>query len=985
MGVVYEAEQVSLGRRVALKVLPYAGALDPRQLLRFQNEARAAACLHHTNIVPVHFVGSERGVHFFAMQFIDGQTLADLVRQLRQPEGTKEGGPSADEGTTAYQPAAGKPAAATEPVGAQLTLSTGGAGRGREYFRRVAELGVQAAEALDHAHQAGIVHRDIKPANLMLDGRSNLWVTDFGLAHIQHSEASLTATGDLVGTLRYMSPEQALAKRVPVDHRTDVYSLGATLYELLTLRPAFDGKDRQELLRQIAFEEPTAPRKLERSIPEELETIVLKAMEKNPADRYATAQELADDLRRFLEHRPVQARRPTLWRRLSKLSRRHRSVMVTAALGLVVALTVLAGSVGWVVRDAEARRAGAAARQAEVERAAEADLDEAGRHLKGERLSETSQALERAEGRLASGGPEHLRERLAQLRRDVAAVARAEKARALASLRSDLEFHPRVADRAYAELFAEYGLNPVTGPPEEAARRIRQSAVRAHLVVALDEWSLVKEQLRPGDGRQLLAVARLADDDPRRQRLRDLLGQPDADALERLAEEKETLGLPPAHLQLLAHLLDSNGRGEAGDRLLRRALQRHPRDFWCNAVLGSRMQGAAQKSPAAAAEAAGYLRVALAVRPQSPQIQNILGILLRYGGKLDEAEDAHRKAIEIDPRHAAAHNNLGNALLHKGQVDEAIACYRKAIELDPKDAIAHSNLGGALRHKGEVEEAIASYQKAIELDPKFAIAHNGLGAMISDEERNYDRAIACFRKAIALDPKLAEAHGALGLVLLRKGRSAEARDATARALELLPDKHPLRAFVSRQLQTCEGFVKLEARLPRLLTGEDKPASAGECLSVVTLCHRKRMHAAAARFSADAFAAAPKLADDLEDAHRYNAACDAALAAAGQGEDAARLDEKERARLRKQALGWLSADLRAWRALLEKEPAKAGPAVAGQLAHWLEDTDFAGVRGGAALAKLPEAERGDWEKLWQGVKALRQRAARPPDKAAVPRP
>jgi tetratricopeptide (TPR) repeat protein len=231
----------------------------------------------------------------------------------------------------------------------------------------VARWGEQAAQALEHTHQVGVVHRDVKPANLLVDGQGSLWITDFGLAHLPR-EVSLTLTGDLVGTLRYMSPEQALAKRVVVDHRTDVYSLGATLYEFLALRPAFGGSDRQELLRQIAFEEPRPPRRLNQAVPPELETIVLKALEKNPADRYATAQELADDLRRFLDDKPIRARRPTLRQRLTKWGRRHRGVVGTAVAGLVLAVVVLALSTAWVWKENQAKNAalGQAQQQREV-------------------------------------------------------------------------------------------------------------------------------------------------------------------------------------------------------------------------------------------------------------------------------------------------------------------------------------------------------------------------------------------------------------------------------------------------------------------------------------------------------------------------------------------------------------------------------------------------------------------------------------------
>ncbi len=340
MGVVYEAEQLSLDRRVALKVLPFAATLGGTQLQRFLNEARAAAGLHHTNIVPVHFVGCERGVHFYVMQFIDGLSLAAILGQLRRPADRTRTPQPAGTPTPAPMPlpAGGeaKGAATTQPA---ALLSTAGGTRGREYFRAVAELGVQAAEALDYGHRVGVVHRDVKPGNLLLDGAGRLWVADFGLAQVQGGE-SLTTTGELVGTLRYMSPEQALGKRVVIDHRTDVYSLGATLYELLTLRPPYGGTDRQELLRQIASEDPVPPRRPDRAVPPELETVVLKALEKAPQERYATAHELADDLRRFLEHRSIRARRPSWLQRLRKWVRRHQAAVTVAATTLAVAFAV---------------------------------------------------------------------------------------------------------------------------------------------------------------------------------------------------------------------------------------------------------------------------------------------------------------------------------------------------------------------------------------------------------------------------------------------------------------------------------------------------------------------------------------------------------------------------------------------------------------------------------------------------------------------
>jgi serine/threonine protein kinase len=373
MGIVYEAEQLSLHRRVALKILPLAAAMDSRQMQRFQLEAQAAACLHHTNIVPVHAIGCERGVPFYVMQYIEGRSLAQVIDELRRLEGldaVEELGAnlgdiskstrradsitrrSADDarrpserhaiGSQTVRPVwsgeAGcelrHPVASTSPP-RRTARPTVSSTRSRGYIRTVTQFGVQVAEGLDHAHTRGILHRDIKPGNLLLDDQGQLWVTDFGLAQIP-GNPGLTLTGDVLGTLRYMSPEQALAKRVVIDGRTDLYSLAVTLYELLTLRPAIDGQERQEILRKIAEVEPAPPRKLNPAVPHDLETILLKAMAKEPSGRYATAKELADELRRFLEDKPIRAQRPSLLSRLAKLSRRHRAAVWSVGVSVAV-------------------------------------------------------------------------------------------------------------------------------------------------------------------------------------------------------------------------------------------------------------------------------------------------------------------------------------------------------------------------------------------------------------------------------------------------------------------------------------------------------------------------------------------------------------------------------------------------------------------------------------------------------------------------
>jgi WD40 repeat protein/serine/threonine protein kinase len=321
MGIVYEAVQEPLGRRVALKVLPLGALIRPERLERFRREARNAARLHHTNIVPVFGVGECDGLNFFAMQYIRGPSLeavlADLRRRRDQPT----------------DPTAVEERNSTDAV---ATAALTGGSR-TEYYRGVARLGVQAAEALAYAHAHGVLHRDVKPSNLLLDVDGTLWLTDFGLARAADDDP-LTESGDLIGTLRYLAPETL---RRSADPRSDVYSLGLTLYELLTLRPAFTATERRRLLDEVLHHEPPPPRSLDRGIPRDLETIVLKAAERDPERRYVDAAALAADLRRFLAEQPVQARRVGPLGRAWRWCRRNP---VIAGLTFAMAAVLLIGS-----------------------------------------------------------------------------------------------------------------------------------------------------------------------------------------------------------------------------------------------------------------------------------------------------------------------------------------------------------------------------------------------------------------------------------------------------------------------------------------------------------------------------------------------------------------------------------------------------------------------------------------------------------------
>jgi tetratricopeptide (TPR) repeat protein len=723
--------------------------------------------------------------------------------------------------------------------------------------------------------------------------------------------------------------------------------------------------------------------------------------------------------------------------RLGRWVRRHKAAVVVGAALLAAALVAGATWWGWQQRQVATKRV-----VAEYLQRAEL-LQEQGR------WDEAAQVLARAEERLAGGGPAGRREQVRRLRDEADWVAELEEARLRATETGpDQRFASNfaIADRAHQEAFARRGLDFDTLGPEEATARIRASAVRARLVEALDVWADVRERWRAGSGKGLQAVAGQADDDPWRQRLRQLTMSKDRAALEQLAGEDGAFTQPPPNLVLLACALEATGGQAAAERLLRRAQQLHPGDFWSNTELAKLLVRDKVGPPTRVEEGIGFFRAALAVRPQSAVVHNNLSVALLAQGKLAEAEDACRKAIALKPDFHMAYYNLGNALVAQGNLAEAEAAFRKAIALLPDFPEAYNYLGTVLVTKKRLEEAEAAFRKAIALKPDHHLAYCNLGSVLADQGK-LPEAEAPYRKVIALRPdyqeahyglsntlyrqgKLAEAeavvrkviafkpdyHSAyanLGVILRAQGKLAEAETAYRKAIALKPDdalahcnlaqvlreqgrfvetlaalkrghalaaQDPHWAYPSAQwVQQCERLVQLDAKLPAILSGQEQPADAAERIALAELCQLpcQKRYATAARFYEEAFAAESNRTGDRPSEARYNAACAAALAGCGQGQDADTLDTSARARLRQQALDWLRAELAAWHKVLEGDRSKAAPAVCRKMQHWLQDADFVGVRGPQALTQLPEAERAAWQKLWAEVEELFVQAGEKP--------
>jgi tetratricopeptide (TPR) repeat protein/tRNA A-37 threonylcarbamoyl transferase component Bud32 len=749
LGEVFVARDEELHREVALKEIQQRHADHPDSRTRFLLEAEITGGLEHPGIVPVYGLGAyPDGRPYYAMRFIKGDSLKDAIGRFHQADV-----PGRDVG--------------------ERTLAL------RGLLRRF----IDVCNAVAYAHARGVLHRDLKPGNVMLGQYGETLVVDWGLAKAvgrsegatgaeedtlrptAASDAAPTQTGAALGTPAYMSPEQAAGRSNLLGAASDVYSLGATLYCLMTGRAPFTRDEMGAVLAKVQRGEFPPPRQVKGNVPPALEAVCLKAMALRPQERYASPQALADDLEHWLADEPVTAYREPWTVRLGRWRRRHRGLVAGVAAAALVAL--LLGGIGlfWLVE-----------RAAELRRGVEAALDQVTERQQQARWDEAEAVLEQAQARLGEGGPQDLRQRLAQARSDLKLVRLLDAARLKVATVVEGKLDFAGAEQDYATAFGQAQLGRPGDEVAAAAARLRRSAIRPQLVAALDDWASCT---RSASRRSwLLAIARRVDPDRWRDRLRDPRLWQRPQALERLARQARPEELSPQLVTALAQVLMGGG-GDAVP-LLQAAQARHPQDFWLNFELGNALDARKQ-----AGEAVGYYRAALALRPHTSAVYYNLGQALNDKGQLDGAIACWKKALALDPKYAPAHHNLGYALYKKGELDRAIACYVKALALDSRYAPAHNNLGNALADKGELDRAIACYHKALALDPKFVLAHYNLGNALK-KKGDLNGASACYHKALALDPKDADTHTNLGIALKAKGDLNGAIACYQKALALDP-------------------------------------------------------------------------------------------------------------------------------------------------------------------------------------------------------
>jgi tetratricopeptide (TPR) repeat protein/tRNA A-37 threonylcarbamoyl transferase component Bud32 len=1106
LGEVFVAHDCELNRQVALKEIKDQYAQDPESRARFLLEAEVTGSLEHPGIVPIYSLGRySDGRPFYAMRFVPGDSLQDALDSFHHADG-----PQRDPGLRSLE------------------------------LRKLLGRFLAVCDAVAYAHSRGVLHRDLKPANILVGPYGETLVVDWGLAKpggetplsgldtepaLRPSSAdavAATVTGAVKGTPAYMSPEQASGRVDLLGPASDVYSLGATLYHLLTGHRPFEDRDTQEVLHKVRKGQFKPPRQVNKQVPPALDAICRKAMAREPKDRYPTAKALAEDIEHWLADEPVAAYREPLPARARRWARRHKPLVAGVAAMALTALVLGGGTGWWMYQQRQARLAEQLTRQHDAEVKAVVAMEQARKALaEGWEKQDLAQARAEADKAVtvAQGAGDEIRGAAEVLVADVEAkAAQAEKNQRLMKDLLDVT-EPREskayrkdesgqvvaepsANEQFTAAFRRWGVNVDAELAEQVVARLSEQPVPVvqEAVAGLDEWARVRRRdKRPEkDWRRLSEVANGLDRDAGRRELRrlretgillqereaihtlqamaslfgvsEVLVGPSTRRLREIARQMDPAKEPVLGVVALARALEVAGDVQSAEGVFRAALAARPDEVVLLDGLGKLL--AAQRPPRWA-EAIECYRAARAARPQlgialskalreakrAGEAEAILGDLMRrqpdnpdihfefgvtryHQNRFAEAEAAFRKVIQLQPNSASAYGNLGVTLRAQNRPKEAEAAYRKALKLRPDDAETYKHLGNALFSQGDLKAAEIAYRKAIAIQPDYADGYYHLGIALHQQKKpeeaeaayrkaialNHDvvdnvynnlgntlrdqkkpaEAEATFRKAVEISPDFALAYINLGMALRDQKKLQEAEAAFRKATEIWPDdtrangnlgevlldqkkfkeveavfrklaeRYPGNPIIQSFLHRAERWPEFEKRFSAIVAGQERLTSPQEQFDFASFCaEHKRLYVTAVGSFAAAFAADPKLARDLQAAHRYDAACYAARAAAGQGDDAKGLAVEEWAWLQQQALDWLRADLAAYARLVAKGNQQVRQLIQERLAHWQQDTDLIAVRDPAWLAAMPELDRARWQKLWADVAALHKQAAAGP--------
>jgi serine/threonine-protein kinase len=928
VGVVLKGHDVDLGRDVALKVLREEHLRNPDLVARFVEEAQIGGQLQHPGIVPVYELGlrSDRRP-FFTMKLVKGQTLAALLLERREVE------------------------------------------QDRHRYLVIFEA---VCQTMAYAHSRGVVHRDLKPSNVMVGAFGEVQVVDWGLAKVlarggsadergASPRASVIATvrsdsthsasrvGSVMGTPAYMPPEQARGDVDRIDERCDVFSLGAILCEILTGAPPYRAEGTLALEQAMNAELDEARTSLEAcGADPELVAIAKACLRSEPRTRPRNANVIAKKLGAYLALADERARAAQL--EAAKASaraqaeRKARRLTLLLAASLVLAITLGGGGWWWVEKNRTERLA-------LTDRAVEAALTElAVFQARGALVESVATAKRAVDLAKAGGASQELVERAAKALSEIQVVEReARMSRLLEEIRTKGHFisdSPRT-DAAYAAAFRDFGIDVDTLDAAEAASRIHASGIAQRLTLHLLSWKTNKLDAdppdRPGLDRldAILKLCTVVTPESRSERVAR-------------AASVDVEGEDPEWIDQLGVLLYNAGDIETARQLYVRAVRARPSSFGLNL-------GAARCSldvvPAKLADARAYAQAAIALQPEASGVWNLLEFALRDLEDLDGAEHAARAALELDPNEPIFRSNLGEILRRMKRFDEALIEQRRAVELErtPSGEAQSRNMLGALFDDMEdTAGAESQWRRAIEIDPQCAEAWGNLGGLLW-RNGNSEAAFEALGEAIRLKPEMSPPHHGYAHLLSERGRRAEALEHLARWKELDPT-----------VEACEleeTLGSLERGLAAVQRGEQ--VSAEEKTILAKAVSKEGRTGLALRLASEALAQAPSLPEDAESWRIYNAACYAALVAAGKGTDLEELDDAARSAALGQSLQWLQQTLAGWEAALASgDMDEAG--LRKKLEWSLSDSDLVLVRD--HVDTLPEAQRSTAKAFWSRLRA-----------------